>query len=357
MLIAAALGPVAACGGRDRPAPKITHVDPSVGVVGSDVMMSLHGVGFLASASLDLDDDRASISKDFRVWVGDVAVGIDGDVTHNHIRVTVPGDMAVGSHDVRMRRPDGAAAMLPGAFQAIATQGAGGGGGAGGAGGGAMSGGAMSGGAGGGAGGGQGGGVVSGTGTGGGAATPCYPVGLQDGFDAGMIDSERWYVWDANEIAVAGGRLVFTPRDDEMSSERYTVSTRTNYDADECAVWLEAPQLILDGAAGETYLQLFSLSGSAEIGVEDGLLFAKMGWGSPDNGVPYDPQLHRWWRIRESGDRLYFETSADFFSWTIRHEEASGSFVSNVYIVIGTNAPANTSQMGTSQVDNLNLEP
>jgi hypothetical protein len=75
-------------------------------------------------------------------------------------------------------------------------------------------------------------------------------------------------------------------------------------------------------------------------------------------GVSYDPVEMAWWRIRESEGTLYWETSPDGETWTIRrsfvHDLAAAltSVQINIYSgFYGTEEPSN------AYVDNLNLAP
>jgi hypothetical protein len=72
--------------------------------------------------------------------------------------------------------------------------------------------------------------------------------------------------------------------------------------------------------------------------------------------APYDPELHRWWRIRDHLGRTYWETSPDGTSWTTRYDVPNPTPVTalDVQLAVGCDSGCTAS---TVRFDNYNLPP
>lgn len=72
--------------------------------------------------------------------------------------------------------------------------------------------------------------------------------------------------------------------------------------------------------------------------------------------VTYNATTHRWWRIREFGGTVYWDTSSDGITWTNRKTEATSGFtLTSGHVEIGAGRSAGTSNLG--YFDNLNNAP
>jgi hypothetical protein len=78
------------------------------------------------------------------------------------------------------------------------------------------------------------------------------------------------------------------------------------------------------------------------------------GTTSLQNSVTYDPVNHAWWRIRESGGIVYFDTSADASTWTNRDSFAPGFNTDRVWISV-TSGYYGTESAANAFVDNFNF--
>ena len=70
--------------------------------------------------------------------------------------------------------------------------------------------------------------------------------------------------------------------------------------------------------------------------------------------IPYLPIAHRYWRIRELGGDLLWETGKDGVAWTIQRREKTPAFVASVRVDFGV-IPLAADLMGKGIFDNFNV--
>lgn len=78
------------------------------------------------------------------------------------------------------------------------------------------------------------------------------------------------------------------------------------------------------------------------------------GVATDDCVIPYLPVAHRFWRIREIGGNLLWETGPDGVAWTVQRREATPAFASAVRIDFGV-IPLASDVAGVGIFDNFNL--
>src|SRR5438445_3499025 len=138
---------------------------------------------------------------------------------------------------------------------------------------------------------------------------------LQDGFADTSIDMTRWKVSQGQGTASeAGGTLNLAPSANTgaawiLVSSASTYSLRGSQAAVKAARVPSSAgnvdvqySLLLDG---NNYVQWFYQSGSLYA------FWSKSGTRRQVAKLAYSSTAHAWWRIRESGGRVYWETSAD----------------------------------------------
>lgn len=198
---------------------------------------------------------------------------------------------------------------------------------------------------------------------GGGAAEqpPCHPAGLEDGFDGTVVDPDLWSLQGKQSImSVTGGQLQVTPDDNIMDGQWVGLVTKTTYNLTDCAVWIEAPSIVKNGAAGSTYWQLHSPNGSSAFKVADGNLETSVDDSGTKLGqasIPYVASEHRWWRIREAAGNLIMETSSNFTTWTTVLSTPTPSYISEISIGLGVISPTNQTSLGKTTFDHFNIVP
>jgi endoglucanase len=73
-----------------------------------------------------------------------------------------------------------------------------------------------------------------------------------------------------------------------------------------------------------------------------------------ETSIPYDPAIHGWWRIRENTDIVYWETSSDGNTWTVRRTKATPFSVDALKCSLQAGNNGNAPTPGTVQFDNVN---
>ncbi len=180
---------------------------------------------------------------------------------------------------------------------------------------------------------------------------------LVDNFEDDCSDSR----WGANSdelttIGEASGQLIITlPANATEGVAEYT--TVDSYSLTSSYFAVEVPTMVNTNTNAEAYLQAIDDSENF-LSIEQirGLLYL----GATVNGVrsattlDYDPEVHRWWRLREEDGRWYAETSVDGSAWEIYHSDDSPGFVDDLRLTLGSGIYEEESAPGSSHFDNLN---
>ncbi len=94
-------------------------------------------------------------------------------------------------------------------------------------------------------------------------------------------------------------------------------------------------------AQGHLYFNMRVLNNNQEIG-----------------SLLYSAVEHRWWRIRESANTLYWETSPDGKAWQIQAQQSPVPIPIDVLdLYVGSDLWQEQPNPGVSRFDNLNLPP
>jgi hypothetical protein len=153
---------------------------------------------------------------------------------------------------------------------------------------------------------------------------------LADSFGGTSISTSLWSVGQINGVASENGTLGLSPNANSSSSSVYVLSTahytfNSSSLAARCAGVLNSGSLdqrmdvYLDGTHTLTWLY------------QSGLLKAKyMNGGSWVTlaSLTYSAATHAWWRIREAGGQIYWETSADGGLWVTQGTASTSSVFS-----------------------------
>jgi regulation of enolase protein 1 (concanavalin A-like superfamily) len=97
-----------------------------------------------------------------------------------------------------------------------------------------------------------------------------------------------------------------------------------------------------------------------EIEVDNGQLtfnYQMAGTWSTGASLPYNATQHRWWRIREQGGSMYWETSADGTSWNTNLQLAAPIAVTALDVEIGIECGTPCPTAPSAAFDNYNLPP
>ena len=182
---------------------------------------------------------------------------------------------------------------------------------------------------------------------------------LTDNFDDNSIDNTKWTTGSTgsgSSIAETGGQLVvtlpsgvvgFSYADSDildLTSSSVTVECPTRPNATNGTE--QALQLRLDAS---NYLGFKMLPTTIE-------LSHLIAGTQNSTNLSRDDRLQHWFRIRETGGTVYWETSPDRTNWTIQRSEAAAFDLSSVKVRLHGGCWQAVASPGTAAFDNFNLE-
>lgn len=138
------------------------------------------------------------------------------------------------------------------------------------------------------------------------------------------------------------------------------------YTLDDSHAFVQVFPPAVGGATGAVFCQLLILSDTAgtqivfEVDVSTNLLLMAVHVDFADEGgatLPYDPEAHAWLRVREGGGTLFWETSADGRTWTIRHSDTAPAWVADNNLQLQLLAYRDDGTTDFAEFDNVNLTP
>jgi hypothetical protein len=129
------------------------------------------------------------------------------------------------------------------------------------------------------------------------------------------------------------------------------------------SVVVRVPQMLNTAADAVAYLRLadFHQGPSHYVGFfqRSGMLLAqsRTGGAETDVGTTYSATDHLWWRIRESGGTVFWETSPNGTSWTIRRMGASPIALTRIVVDLSADNGSGAASPGQIQFDDFNAPP
>lgn len=189
----------------------------------------------------------------------------------------------------------------------------------------------------------------------------CKTASMSDDFEDGTpgMTWMRPYAGGGCTWAETGGGAVMTP---SMTGGYCGYVSGTDYDLTDSSILVEVTEMVaLTPSIGAYFKAETADDDAVEISQWGGTLsFVYWLNGSMKNvvaSVTWDPVAHRWWRIREAGGTIYWDTSPDGMAWMNRASETVPFAVTAPHIVIGagTNSPYSTP--GQVRYDNYNRAP
>jgi hypothetical protein len=190
----------------------------------------------------------------------------------------------------------------------------------------------------------------------------CPMSSLTDDFNNGMLGDQWLRSWEGQPgmLAEEGGQFVvkYPP-----NLEAYAGLTSSYaFDLRGSAAVAEVPgtpassvpahvAMTLNGP-GDNDIDMFVEEGTLKLGAKTNGNYQDLAT------MPYSALDHRWWRIRETDNTLYWETSPDGKAWTKRLEKTPPPVPMNVVDLefhAGVWSPQ--AMPGECRVDNLNLPP
>jgi hypothetical protein len=189
------------------------------------------------------------------------------------------------------------------------------------------------------------------------------PIGsITDDFEDGL-ESPAWArSWEdaPGMLSESGGELMVTFVPD--STAFAGLQSARAFDLTGSSIVIEVPVTPDPAAATVIFLELngpgdndveMALdNGQLELGVEASDVYQEYGT------VLHSPVLHRWWRIRESGNTLFWETAPDGKTWTTQLELSPVPIPIDVLDVeIGGGPYQPQASPGDAHFDDVNLPP
>lgn len=183
---------------------------------------------------------------------------------------------------------------------------------------------------------------------------------LTDNFDDGSIDTGKWpgnYNLGGNTLTETGGEARVTLDGTNIGYSSFVGST---YDLTGSFALLKATTVPNDATDAEAYMNLV-LNGSnylsiSKYGTTLGFLRRLAGVNSTTT-TTYNSTNHLWWRIRESGGNILWDTSADGLTWTNQKSLAPGFAITALEIEVGAGCYQVETSPGSFYFDDFNIPP
>lgn len=190
---------------------------------------------------------------------------------------------------------------------------------------------------------------------------------LVDNFNSGVLDPNKWWFDDHTDgyggtVAIVNGQVNIST---DLTASYPDLESMGGYDLTESSVML---QLVSAGNQALVSLQIWIIDSGAGWFLQNNTLTIYLGnvtnVGNPPYGprttIPYNPAVHKWFRVRETGGTLYWDYSPDGLAWTNAWSQATPPPTSldmtQVYpsMLVNTGAEASTT---TVIWDNYNVSP
>jgi hypothetical protein len=194
---------------------------------------------------------------------------------------------------------------------------------------------------------------------------------LVDTFNDNVIDQYhaldnpdgRWDVTASDRISEVNGRVEIRPPGNQPSSSYLEYVSHATYDLADSEVRVELVRTLIRSSRTGTFLRVQpdATSYVLTIGVgSSGMLYASAllpGSSSTTSFSqrPYDPDRHRWLRLREQVGTVYWEVSADGDEWVVLASIPTPFDVSQVKVRFGAGTSQPVTAPGTAIFDNLNV--
>ena len=183
---------------------------------------------------------------------------------------------------------------------------------------------------------------------------------LTDGFDDNIIDSSKWEVYGGDLVEETGGELRITVGDGVAYHGIQSVDT---YDLSDsfALVRIAYAGAIISMLSLETELKIIKDNGTNELyitisGGNTITAYKVVGGTTTEIGQqPYDPNVHKYLRIREDSGTVYWEYSTDGLTWTELGSDSTPFVITAVIGLIQAGNFEEETQTTTVRFDNFNI--
>ncbi len=194
-------------------------------------------------------------------------------------------------------------------------------------------------------------------------------LALQDDFNDNTRNARKWAVGmlgsalsDPNvPVAEQNQRLEITPLSGTSGSHSNGYSTVNLIDMTNKRASVEVVQATSAAGWSNTVFSLAADDGWYRFLTEHGLLYMEQYVGGTSSGatpITYSSTTHRHWRIRHDPftDTVYWETSADGSTWTVRHSAARQLDITRLVADLYVRTWQSESSPGAAVFDNFKFE-
>ena len=182
---------------------------------------------------------------------------------------------------------------------------------------------------------------------------------LTDNFDDSSLDSGKWGNFtDSGGTIVETTVLTFTPQA-ATSGSQALIFSQNRYKLIGSSASLRVNTASHEGVASYLVLQLDG-SNQVSMGFSDGDIYAAKKIAGSDtvlNDEPYDSDVHKWLRIRESAGTIYFDYSTDGVNWVNLSTLVNPFSLQSLQVSIGFYEWGTPATPAAYVVDNFNLPP
>jgi hypothetical protein len=195
-----------------------------------------------------------------------------------------------------------------------------------------------------------------------GGEAPCKLSELHDDFLGSMLEP-TWEktVTNNGDVQVHMNKLKVHPSG--MGHSRAEIQSVDTYDFHDCSMHVMLSLAFSDEFPAASYMKALVDAGEntatwLRIGVSEGSIFFEVREGgnqAQSTFMSFDPEEHRWWRIRELAGHTYFETSSDKGTWTIQLDATTPGFATSVRANLGGSSyDSATADPGEAHFDDFN---
>ncbi len=177
---------------------------------------------------------------------------------------------------------------------------------------------------------------------------------LVENFNDNVSDTARWWVFgDVREV----NRRLECWQSSSAANTYAGYTAKATYDLTGSMIWVE---LVRGPRMGQARLRAYLSEGNElSIGLVDGLLRCEQQVGGAYLvflTLPYDPEEHRWLRLRERNGTIFWETSGDAAAWNTLYSNAAPFTVTAISPGIFTGTYEAVPSPGVAIFDNLNVQ-
>ncbi|MEV6309987.1 hypothetical protein AB0M10_15480 [Streptomyces sp. NPDC051840] len=184
--------------------------------------------------------------------------------------------------------------------------------------------------------------------------------GVVDKFTSGI--SAQWIYYSGTYLDTVSNRVCLPPNADYPG---LMAELSTGYELGASAVHAEIPavpaggtdtqfSMIVMGKADDgTMLDIRYVAATGTLRFESRIDYDDAAAVT----LPYDAAAHRWWRLRESAGTVYWETSPNAVTWTVRRSMATPQWAKFGNLRLNFEAYAASGSPTVAQVDNVSAAP